>query len=285
MKQNLSIANVKGRKKMGHLTRENSSKIYYEDSGSGDSAIVLIHGWGVNLRVWDKTVPALTAAGHRVIALDHRACGQSDADFESISIEGIASDVVALVHELGLRKVVLNGWSLGGAVAVNVANTLQDLCVGVLLTCAVTPAFVQKDGYPHGGDMESFEGIVGAVNTAREETLPNLSIGCFAEGAPQKQIDAMTELFRQSDPAATASLAQLGTLDQRDDLQALRQPVLVIVGAQDALVDPNIPRSVQNFHANTVTVEFEKSGHSPFWEETDKYNAELVSFADAKLSA
>ncbi len=89
---------------MSHLTRENGSKIYYEDTGSGDSAVLLIHGWGVNLRVWDQTVPALTAAGHRVVALDHRACGQSDANFDDISIESIASDVVALVHELGLKK-------------------------------------------------------------------------------------------------------------------------------------------------------------------------------------
>ena len=268
---------------MSHLTRENGSKIYYEDTGSGDSAVLLIHGWGVNLRVWDQTVPALTAAGYRVVALDHRACGQSDANFDDISIESIASDVVALVHELGLKKVVLSGWSIGGAVAVEAANTLQDTCAGVALTCAATPTMVPQEGFPHGQNAEEFAGIIGAIKTARAETLPNLSLACFADPS-QEQLDAMTVLFSQSDPAATASLEQLLTLDQRDALSALTQPVLAIVGSQDALVDPNTARSVQNYHADTVTVEMENSGHSPFWEETDKYNAELVGFAGAKLA-
>lgn len=266
---------------MSHLTRENGSKIYYEDSGAGDTAVVLIHAWGLNVRGWDATVPALSGAGHRVVALDQRGCGQSDAD--DVSIDAIASDVVALVKELGLKKVVLNGWSLGGAVAVKAAGALQETCSGIVLTCAVTPAYVQKDDYPHGGDMESFEGIIGALNSDRDATLPNLAIGCFAEGAPQEQIDAAAALFAQSDPASNASLAELGALDQRAALGALSQPILVMVGAQDALVDPNVPRSVKDYHADTLTVEFENSGHSPNLEETDKYNAELLAFVGAHL--
>lgn len=270
---------------MSYLKRENGNKIYYEDTGSGDTAVVLIHGWGANLRAWDKTVPALTEAGYRVVALDHRACGQSDAAFEEISAASIASDVVALTHYLELKKVVLNGWSLGGAVAVIAAAELKNYCTGLVLTCAASPAFVKQDGYPHGGDMEDLENIVGALQADRASTLPNLAVGCFAENPPQEQVEAMTELFRQSDPACNASLIALGELDQRDALGALSQPILVIVGAKDTLVDPNVPRSVQEFHANTTTVEFEASGHTPFWEETNKYNAEIVGFANAQLSA
>ena len=267
---------------MSHLTRENGSRIYFEDTGgNSDSAVVLIHAWGLNVRGWDVNVPALRAAGHRTLALDQRGCGQSDAD--DVSIDTIASDVVALVKELGLKKVVLNGWSLGGAVAVKAAGTLQDLCSGIVLTCAVTPAYVQKDDYPHGGDMESFEGIISALNSDRKATLPNLAIGCFADGAQQEQIDAAAALFAQSDPASNASLAELGALDQRAELGALSQPILVMVGAQDALVDPNVPRSVKDYHSDTVTVEFENSGHSPNLEETAKYNAELLSFVGAHL--
>jgi pimeloyl-[acyl-carrier protein] methyl ester esterase len=266
---------------MSFLTRENGSKVYYEDTGHGDSAIILIHAWGLNVRGWDATAPALSAAGHRVVALDQRGCGQSDPD--EVSIETIASDVVALVNELDLKRVVLNGWSLGGAVAVKAAGALQSICSGIVLTCAVTPAYVQKDDYPHGGDMESFDGIIGALNSDRDATLPNLAIGCFAEGAPQDQIDAAAALFAQSDPASNASLAELGALDQRAALGALKQPILVMVGAQDALVDPNVPRSVKEYHADTVTVEFEKSGHSPNLEETDKYNAELMAFVGEHL--
>ena len=62
------------------------------------------------------------AAGHRVVLIDHRGCGESSKDFADMGIEAIAGDVVALVEHLGLSKVVLNGWSLGGSVVVAAAT-------------------------------------------------------------------------------------------------------------------------------------------------------------------
>ena len=62
------------------------------------------------------------------------------------------------------------------------------------------------------------------------------------------------------------TLAELGTLDQRLKLAELSVPALVVVGAQDGIVDPNVCRSVQDFHNQTTTIEFENSGHVPFVE-------------------
>ncbi|MBT5005479.1 MAG: alpha/beta hydrolase, partial [Halieaceae bacterium] len=119
---------------MSHLAREDGKQVYYEDYGSGDSAIVLVHGWGANTRAWDYTLPALVAAGHRVVLIDHRGCGQSSKDFADVSIEAISGDVVALVEHLKLSRVVLNGWSLGGAVVVAAAVALGERCSGLVLT-------------------------------------------------------------------------------------------------------------------------------------------------------
>ena len=98
---------------MAYLQRDAGQRIYYEDNGSGDSAILLIHGWGMSLRLWDYTMPTLLKAGYRVITIDHRGCGQSDKEFSDMGIAAIASDVSALVEKLDLRAVALNGWSLG----------------------------------------------------------------------------------------------------------------------------------------------------------------------------
>ena len=99
---------------MAYLERDSGHRVYYEDYGSGDSAILLIHGWGMSLRAWDYSLDALIEAGFRVVALDHRGCGNSDKDFADMGIKAIASDVVALADHLYLERVVLNGWSLGG---------------------------------------------------------------------------------------------------------------------------------------------------------------------------
>ena len=58
--------------------RENSgdSEIYYEDHGAGQP-VVLIHGYPLSSRAWDKQVLALLAAGYRVITYDRRGFGAS----------------------------------------------------------------------------------------------------------------------------------------------------------------------------------------------------------------
>ena len=66
--------------------------VHYESYGQGESAILLIHGWGMSGRTWDHVVPPLVAAGHRVITIDHRGCGKSDMDFDDIGIKAIAGD-------------------------------------------------------------------------------------------------------------------------------------------------------------------------------------------------
>ena len=264
---------------MAYIQRENNGKIYYETSGAGDTAIVLIHGWGASARAWDQTVTAVTRAGFQVVTLDHRGCGRSDRDFEDLGISAIAGDVVAVVSELGLKSVILNGWSIGAAVAVEAALTLGDICKAVVLTAGATPAHVTKPDYPHGGSPEGFKETVGAIENDRESILPNLAVGCFAEGADDKTVAWLLEMFLDASPRACETLAELSSLDQRQKLAELSVPALVMVGAQDAVVDPNVCRSVQDFHTQTTTIEFENSGHAPFVEEKDKYNETLLEFA------
>ena len=61
-----------------NVAKENSTNIelYYEDHGSGD-AIVLIHGYPLSGSSWEKQIPVLVAAGHRVITYDRRGFGKS----------------------------------------------------------------------------------------------------------------------------------------------------------------------------------------------------------------
>src|SRR3546814_19705195 len=101
---------------MARLAVEGTREIHYDHHKGGDGTpVVLVHGWGMNGRVWDYVLPYLLQAGHDVVVADQRACGRSDRDFTDVGIEALGSDVVALVEHLGLAKVVLNGWSLGGA--------------------------------------------------------------------------------------------------------------------------------------------------------------------------
>ncbi len=268
---------------MSSLAREDGRQVYFEDYGSGDSAVLLVHGWGTSVRAWDYTLPLLADAGHRVVLFDHRGCGQSDKDFNDMGIEAIAGDAVALVEYLGLQRVVLNGWSLGGAVAVAAAERLGERCRGVVLTCGATPCYLQKADYPYGGTEEALAETLAAMAADRVNFLAALSAGVCASEVSQQVVDWMWDMFLQSSPLAARSLAQLGPLDQRATLAALQVPVLSFVGAQDAVVDPAVCRSVADHAADVRVVECPASGHAPFIDEGQLYHRELLDFIAAHL--
>ncbi len=269
---------------MAYLERSDGRRIYYEDNGTGSAAVVLVHGWGMSLRAWDYSLGALVGAGQRVVALDHRGCGASDRDFADMSIEAVAGDVVALVGHLGLDRVVLNGWSLGGAVVVAAAAGLAGRCAGLVLTCGATPAYLQKEGFPYGGTEQALSETLAAMAADRVNFLVALSRGVCAAPVSEDVIRWLWQMFVAASPLAAATLAGLGPLDQREMLRSLRMPILSIVGAKDAVVDPRVCRSVVDFNAGARIVEFAECGHAPFLEEPERYNRELLEFLGECLS-
>ncbi len=266
---------------MGYLEREHGRRVYYEDNGRGDGAIVLVHGWGMSLRIWDYTIPALLDAGYRVTALDHRGCGRSDKDFADMGIDAIATDVVALVRHLDLARVVLNGWSLGGAVAVAAAATLAETCVGLILTCGATPAYVQKPDFPWGGTQAALSRTLEAMAADRPTFLMTLSQGICAAEVSESVVRWMWQSFIEASPRAVQSLGDLGPLDQREMLASLSMPILSFVGGRDQVVDPAVCRSVSRYNAAARVVEFDAAGHAPFIEERARYDGELIGFLGA----
>ncbi len=94
--------------------QENSSdiEIHYEDHGAGQP-VVLIHGYPLSGRAWDKQVPALLEAGYRVITYDRRGFGQSSQPVTGYDYDTFAADLSTLLDHLDLRDAVLVGHSMG----------------------------------------------------------------------------------------------------------------------------------------------------------------------------
>ena len=93
---------------------ENSGSIvlHYEDYGAGPP-VVLIHGYPLSGRAWDKQVPVLLTAGHRVITYDRRGFGDSSQPTLGYDYDTFAADLAALLEHLDLRDAVLVGYSMG----------------------------------------------------------------------------------------------------------------------------------------------------------------------------
>ena len=101
-------------------------KLAYLDAGSGDPALVFIHGWCCNQAMWRDQIPEF-APEQRVLALDLRGHGESDKPDQDYEITGFADDVRWLTGEIGLRQPLLIGHSMGGLITLTLIRRYPDL--------------------------------------------------------------------------------------------------------------------------------------------------------------
>jgi pimeloyl-ACP methyl ester carboxylesterase len=84
------------------------------EAGEGEDVVLCLHGWPQHWYEWRHLMPALAEAGHRVLAMDLRGFGWSDAPASGYEKENMADDVLAVLDELGLKRVKLVGHDWGG---------------------------------------------------------------------------------------------------------------------------------------------------------------------------
>lgn len=265
---------------MAYLETASGSRIHFQHHNAPGPTMVLVHGWGMSGEYWNSAVEALVAAGFGAIVVDHRGCGRSDRDFDDVSISAIAGDVVAIVERCKIDRVVLNGWSLGGAVVVEAASKLGDKVKGLVLTCGASPRYTQSDDFPHGGLPEEVAGIASAITADRAAFFRGLAEGAAAESASPALIDWFERGFLASGPRVSQTLMDLVSLDQRDVLAGFTFPVLSIGGAKDTIADPAIAGYAANCAKNGKLVTFD-TGHSPHLEDPAAYHDTILDFMES----
>ena len=224
--------------------RENSAdiEIHYEDHGAGQP-VVLIHGYPLSGRAWDKQVPALLDAGHRVITYDRRGFGQSSQPTTGYDYDTFAADLSTLLDHLDLRDAVLVGHSMGTGEVTRYLGTRGSARVasGVLVS-PIPPFLLQTPDNPDGVPQGLFDGFVQAAqadapawmkgfldNFYNFDTLHGTLVSDQAWQASWNL--AVTAL-------ATAAVACIGTwtTDFRADLPEIDVPMLVIQGDADQVL-------------------------------------------------
>ncbi len=104
--------------------------IHYTVTGEGP-AVVLVHCWSCDASYWDATVATL-AVDHRVVAIDLAGHGASGTQRQQYTMTAFAQDVVAVMTALDVREAVVVGHSMGGKVAVFVADAAPDRVIGLI---------------------------------------------------------------------------------------------------------------------------------------------------------
>jgi non-heme chloroperoxidase len=267
--------------------KENSGNIdlYYEDHGSG-TPIVLIHGYPLSGASWEKQLPGLLDAGHRVITYDRRGFGKSSQPTTGYNYDTFAEDLHKVVTKLDLRDFVLVGFSMGGGeVARYIGKHGSKGVSKAVFIASVPPFLVKTPDNPEGVDASVFDGIKKAIVADRyaffTEFFKNFYNTDVFMGKRVSEQTVQASWNLAASASATASLACVPTWieDFRNDLARVDVPTLVIHGEADRIV----PISAAGMRtaklvkgARLATV---KDGpHCITWTHAEEVNAELLGF-------
>jgi pimeloyl-ACP methyl ester carboxylesterase len=124
---------------MNRWLDHNGARLWYADHGSGPEAVVFVHGFACDHSQFAAQVEYLEPY-RRVVAVDLRGHGRSDAPEQDYTMEGYADDVAWMCQQLGIERAVVVGHSMGGIVAAMVTARHPALVAGVvILDSAIVP--------------------------------------------------------------------------------------------------------------------------------------------------
>jgi pimeloyl-ACP methyl ester carboxylesterase len=106
-------------------------KINFNVEGSGEPALVFIHGWSCDNTVWAEQVKTFSPK-YKVVTIDLAGHGKSGIERKDYTLQMFGADVAAVVNQLGLTKVILIGHSMGGPVVIEAANLLKGKVIGLV---------------------------------------------------------------------------------------------------------------------------------------------------------
>jgi non-heme chloroperoxidase len=269
---------------------ENSAPIelYYEDHGEG-SPVVLIHGWPLSGRSWEKQVPALVDAGHRVITYDRRGFGDSSQPRTGYDYDTFADDLHALLTELDLRDVTLVGFSMGGGeVARYVGRHGTDRVSRAVFAGAVPPYLYLSDDNPDGGlDDATIQQFLDGVTGDRIAFLDGFTTNFFSANG-ELLVSEPNRLYHRTiaefaSPKGTLECIKcFSYTDFRGDLRTLSDagiPTLVLHGDADAIVPFEVSgKRTAETVANSTQVVVAGGPHGFNATHADEFNRALLDF-------
>lgn len=202
------------------------TRIHWTVSGPDDApTIMLLNSIGTDMTLWDRVVPHLT--GFRLLRMDTRGHGASDATEGDYSLSMLAGDVIAVMDAAGIRTAILAGVSLGGMIALQVALDHRERVDALLAIC--TSATMDSVAWGARVAKVRSEGMAAIVDLAMTRFLSP----AFIDAKPELASAVRKGLLDMAPAGYAGCAAAIRDMDLEPGLHRIDRPVLVITGAID----------------------------------------------------
>ncbi len=255
--------------------------IYINDiNPTGKHPILFMHGWPINHKIFEYQYNELINNDIRCIGMDARGFGQSSKPTHGYEYDRSADDVRGVIDALKLRDLTLLGHSTAGAVAIRYIARHNGHGVRRLVLCAAAaPSLIQRPNFPYGITEQAVLDIIRNTQENRPQMLIEFNKMFFYKPVTESFSQWAWDLGMQAASWATIAVSYAWLAETLfSDLAKVNVPTLILHGVHDQVCLFPLGEAQNEGIRGSRLIPFENSGHGLFYDEKEKFNAELMRF-------
>lgn len=250
-------------------------------SGRGKQPMLFAHGYGCDQSMWRLVAPAFEA-DYRVILFDLAGSGQAEPlaydRGRHSSLLGYAEDIISIIRELDLKRVVFVGHSVSAMIGV-LASILRPDRFESMIMIGPSPCYVNDESYIGGFAREDIDGLIEAVDSNYLGWASSMAPVIMGTPDRPELVDELRNSFCRTHPEIARAFAKVTFLsDNRADLARVRTRSLVIQAQDDVIAPQAVGRFVHQQLNDSELVTLQTRGHCPHLSAPDLTIAAMRSF-------
>jgi sigma-B regulation protein RsbQ len=250
-------------------------------SGQGNRVLMFAHGFGCDQSMWRLVAPAF-AGTFRIVLFDHVGAGRSDltqfSKAKYANLQGYADDVIEIIRELALERVVFVGHSVSAMIGALASIKAPDL-FEALVMIGPSPRYIDDEHYVGGFSAAQVDELLEFLDSNHLGWSSAMAPTIMGNADRPELGDELTNSFCRTDPAIAKHFARtLFTSDNRADLPKVPVRSLVMQCSDDLIAPIAVGQYVHGQLADSQFVQLRATGHCPNLSAPDETIAALRAF-------
>jgi sigma-B regulation protein RsbQ len=235
-------------------------------SGHGNRVLMFAHGFGCDQSMWRLVAPAF-AESFRIVLFDHVGAGRSDlTQFSKIkyaSLQGYADDVIEIIEELALERVVFVGHSVSAMIGALASIKAPDLFEALVMV-GPSPRYIDDEQYVGGFSAAQVEELLEFLDSNHLGWSSAMAPTIMGNADRPELSEELTNSFCRTDPEIAKHFARtLFTSDNRLDLPKVPVRTLILQCSDDVIAPIDVGQYVHRHLPDSQFVQLQASGHCP----------------------
>jgi 3-oxoadipate enol-lactonase len=253
--------------------------ISYDFVGPKDGQVVMfMHSLAADMGLWAEQVPALLAAGYRVLRTDLRGHGGSRAAEGPYTMDALADDVIAVADALGVERFHFVGLSIGGAIGQSLALRYPNRLYSAFLCDTQSESF--PNAATHWGNRIEKLKQAGSVEGLANDTMGRWLTAEYRNKHPLRWNQIRATVAGCTVAGYIGCAQALANFNYTERLGEVKLPVLVGCGSEDPSATPEASHKIAALFVNGRFEEFNGAKHIPNVEQADAFNQVLLNWLE-----